>query len=247
MTLKYIRTFGFELEGGWNDPPPDAESLIGDGSVTARGSHWTGELPSPVFTALQCQDAFEYLEENYPHVVNSSCGLHVHLGFAEQFRNPIVGCLATTKYRNYLYGSIKRWANKANLDRQDAVLLSGRLQGLNSYCSRPVPSDFLIGKSVSRYHGINLSALNKHGTVEIRVLPAFQESCDAKAAIWTVLWATDRWLRLRMTELDKRPEPIAGIFIDEEPDPLVETLAPVVVETEPTTYEVVQTAPGGNI
>jgi len=47
-----VATWGVELEGGWDESPPDVARMKGDGSVTAQGRYRGGaEMASPVFSS----------------------------------------------------------------------------------------------------------------------------------------------------------------------------------------------------
>jgi hypothetical protein len=63
----------------------------------------------------------------------------------------------------------------------------------------------LKGGSIDRYKAVNFEALNKHNTVEIRVLPMFQSHRLAVGAVSTVLSATDNFLSLAFASSNANP------------------------------------------
>lgn len=245
-SLSHVKAFGFELEGGWDQEPPERHRLVRDGSVTATGAFYVGELPSPVFATSieQLVEASTFLEDNYPDHVAESCGLHVHMSFGPH-KNGALGSLAVEPYQKYLYGRIAAWAKEKKVQSR---ALWDRLAGQNNYCRLGLMPSALITRANlhNRYFGVNLQSIWKHGTVEIRVLPAFRKPETAFAAIWRVLTTTERWLALNMTALVKRPEILEAVASGEDDDEEQDTVS-VAVPAEPLLEELVQTAPGGNL
>lgn len=189
---RYVNKFGVELEGGWDSPPPDRERLRGDGSVVGvSGQFFVGECTSRPFDDLSV--GLAWIENNYPDKRGQSCGLHVHMSFTPHIK--AVSFLAdSVEYWDHLEQELSTWGKQRNVKSRH---FWARLRGENDMCSvggRWRAPTVLKGGSVDRYRAVNFEALNKHGTVEIRVLPMFQSHRLAVGAVSTVLSATDNYL-----------------------------------------------------
>jgi hypothetical protein len=189
---RYVNKFGIELEGGWDSPPPDRERLRGDASVINVGGHfYVGECTSLPFDDLSV--GLAWIENNYPDKRGQSCGLHVHMSFKPHLK--AVSFLAdSVEYWEHLHQELSTWGKQRNVKSR---LFWGRLRGENDMCSvgRSWHAPHVLkGQSIDRYRAVNFDSLNKHGTVEIRVLPMFQSKQLAVGAVSTVLSATDNYL-----------------------------------------------------
>src|SRR5688572_24618845 len=84
-----VTMIGIELEGGWMKVPDNAR-VIRDGSVVfdpyvVPGGNLPriiGELPS---LPMPVEKFPEWVTKFYPSHVNESCGMHVHMSFANAF------------------------------------------------------------------------------------------------------------------------------------------------------------------
>lgn len=189
---RYVDYFGIELEGGWDEYPPARDQLRRDGSVDCDGRTYVGECTSDPFQTLA--DGLHWIEQNYPDHRSQSCGLHVHMSFSPQ--KLCVSYLADSEdYWFALRQDLETWGKQRNVKRQSFY---SRLKGENSYCSTgdwKVDSEQpLRDRGAERYKAVNFASLNKHGTVEIRVLPMFSSASLAVGAVSTVLAATDNYL-----------------------------------------------------
>lgn len=189
--MKYLKAWGIELEGGWDDEPFDADLLREDGSVRVRGDYYSyGEIPSPPFSSWPA--TVRFVRSNYPDHVGASCGMHVHMSFNN------IGCYSCLmdsdgEYQKHLLGAIWAWKEKHRIRSTSFVQ---RLKGMNQYCADGWEPDGVKGEiNTSRYKIINWRAYNRHGTVEVRVLPMFRNAKRALSAIKRVLAATELYLR----------------------------------------------------
>lgn len=207
---RYVDRFGVELEGGWDEYPPARDRLRQDSSVDARGRVYVGECTSRPFTNFE--EGMLWIESNYPQHRALTCGLHVHMSF-----NPhplCVGYLADSEaYWLSLRRDLETWGKQRNVQRRDFY---SRLRGENSYCrsdpGRWEAEDALKGWDTERYQAVNFHALQRHGTIEIRVLPMFSSAKLAAAAVGRVLTATDNYLSQCFSD------PVLNEPIEEEAD-----------------------------
>src|SRR5262245_27699334 len=86
-----IYRVGIELEGGWKALPRGSDHLHNDSSVRFNPTEvgrskieMIGELPSPPL-AVGDEDSpifwKTWVRKFYPHAVNFTCGMHVHMSF----------------------------------------------------------------------------------------------------------------------------------------------------------------------
>jgi len=102
----------------------------------------------------------------------------------------------STAYWLALKADLEGWGKQRNVKRKDFY---SRLRGENSYCRTEEDWEqqsrwALKGEESERYRAVNFASLNKHGTIEIRVLPMFSSAKLAVGAVSTVLTATDNYL-----------------------------------------------------
>jgi len=190
-TLRNVKKFGIELEGGWDTAPRDHRLYKGDSSVRVPGSWRVGEIVSPILTTWQ--EGSDFLLVNYPDHTGASCGLHVHMSFADSLG-------AENAYRVALLadnvafqtGLLGRLSEVAKSLKVTSKAFWERLNGENSYC-RPEWSERNV-RSQDRYRAVNFCSYNRHGTVEIRVLPMFSKRQISARMVREVLTFTDSYL-----------------------------------------------------
>lgn len=124
-----------------------------------------------------------FVKRNYPDVVNASCGMHVHASFNNFiYMSGMLEC--ATEICDGLESAYTAWG-KAELNRKEWSRMKGRLEGHNSYCRKGHNAVSITGAhrypgyveepyvDDDRYHWLNFESLEKHGTIECRMLPAF--------------------------------------------------------------------------
>jgi len=197
MELRNIKKFGIELEGGWDMAPRDARLFKNDSSVNVPGRWKVGEIVSPILTDWQAGS--DFLLVNYPDHTGTSCGLHVHMSFGDAAANAFnVGRIADSRaYQDGLLTTLRELA--AELKVTSKAFYS-RIDGENTYCrptwhnGRPLETE--------RYRAVNFAAYNRHGTIEIRVLPMFSKRQISVRMVRRVLSYTDRYLSALPAETD---------------------------------------------
>lgn len=108
---------------------------------------------------------------NYPHAVNETCGLHVHVGLNRLNYSRLM----ERPFFDLFYQRMERFARSLG-EEPGAGLLLDRLAGNNRYCRR----NFVPERQVfmqEHYGEARYAALNfcygRHGTLECRVFPCF--------------------------------------------------------------------------
>lgn len=164
--MKYIKKIGVELEGGWNSPPPTKTYHDGSVNVSASIVGETCSLPSSL------RKAKAWIKENYPVVVDSSCGLHFHFSFRN---NLSYSRLMTENFHNLFLCEVEKWG------KEKEILSSSpfwdRLYDRNKYCRKkfiPDAQSVLKEKREERYAHLNY-CYALHKTLEIRLFPMFKK------------------------------------------------------------------------
>lgn len=229
---QHVAKWGVELEGAWNHEPADSRRLVDDCSVRCCGSYRSGaEYRSRILRTWSA--TCTAVRENYPDVVDGSCGMHVHMSF--HHREEIVFLGDSERYQDYLLMKLRRWGVRAAIKNPH---FWSRLEGRNSFCQLSWNPRRLVdpGCGDDRYRVVNFSAFHRHGTVEVRVLPMFRNREIALNAIRVVLSATDRYLD-RYSSLGRGCFSRVSMPLSKL-EPLVEELFGT-VPSEPETIEVV--------
>jgi hypothetical protein len=170
----------------------------------------TGEFIS---NPLRARELPSWVYANYPDATDESCGLHVHVSFKHRLiysrlmdipRNPKLyqdaepwthKRMRENDFASYLLSSLYRWGKRAKVPEED---FWSRITGGNSRYCGTVDID-PIGQSLPEPSGSRYRALNycyaRHGTLEIRVLPAFRSRQRARAGVAFLLRAIERFAR----------------------------------------------------
>jgi hypothetical protein len=182
-----IDRIGIELEGGWEDYPPDWKGkvvhIIQDLSIDGRTlptdkrleeTH-VGEVVSP---PLSLDEWRGWLSAMYPNGVNITCGLHVHLSFTKKRDYSMI---MSKSFERKVLGGAGTLARMKELPKDH--YLWARLKGNSPFASFMIlPKEQVKVKEKrigmrARYAAFN-HCFSMHGTVEYRVLPMFPEGAD---------------------------------------------------------------------
>ena len=112
---------------------------------------------------LRVNEVKDFILDNYPSEVNSSCGLHCHLNFKNGKKD--YNIISTEKFYNYFLSEIENWALNRNINQGSRFWK--RLKGCQ-YAKREFNADIQIKEGSDRYTHINY-CYRKHKTVEIRL------------------------------------------------------------------------------
>jgi hypothetical protein len=203
-TRNRVRRIGIELEGGWTKLPPGTK-LTHDGSVVFQPDELVppiggpvikmgGELPSP---PLEMEMWMAWMKQFYPHKVNATCGMHVHLSFRTALTYQR---LMTASYPATLIAYVTAWAKDEKLDKTHP--LWPRLRGESEYCQHIFSADDQVrstGKDHDRHRrGHRYSVVNycygRHSTLECRLLPMMTTVEQSISAIQNVIDITNAYL-----------------------------------------------------
>ena len=135
----------------------------GDGSENVDG-----EMVSP---PLNAEDLPQWTRENYPEETNNTCGAHQHTSFKRMKYYSIVMCKG---FQEYMHIGLMAWARHTGIREGSAFYK--RMNGDVHWCKKMYDAYQQIqtsDKDDCRYRIINY-CWRLHGTMEVRVLPAFQ-------------------------------------------------------------------------
>lgn len=195
-----IEKIGYELEGGWVKIPIGAQ-IDRDGSVFARpelGRDDMGRVKQVAPDGVKCSIGEVQLgpmipaglagsiKKYYPQIVDSTCGLHVHMSFATA---KLYGMLMDgPEYQNSVFKYLMKWAESEGFPADHHIW--PRLKGENEYCQKKfwpekqikARKDFDHGRVGNRYTGISYR-WQYTKTIECRILPMFEDYKQAIRAI----------------------------------------------------------------
>lgn len=207
-------TIGIELEGGW-ECTPNSEKMIysmhEDGSVdldedpcgecegcdnsnrcenNGSNCNYIGELVSPV---LKLSEWEEWVRYCYPDEFNSSCGTHIHIGLnnTSAYEN-----LCCEEFNDYFLRELKAWGKRSKITNTN---FWSRINGDNTMCATIFSGREQIRVQDDNYPDCRYRMLNfqynKHGTVEVRILPVFRNVEVEIKAINAVIRIINSWLK----------------------------------------------------
>lgn len=168
-----------------------------DGSVGSHGA----ELASPPMTLEDLPDFLRIVERVRwaGAVVNSSCGLHIHVDAADFDARRIIN-LVNLVYaqESRLYAALRVEDSRADeyaqpLDDHLAdVIRRSALRAVADAAHSPFSPNAVLRNIVghanySRYYGLNFCALRHHGTIEFRYFNATLDPAEITAYVHLVL------------------------------------------------------------
>jgi len=134
-----------------------------------RGGNRDGEMVSP---PLETRELTQWIRDNTPVRTNNTCGSHRHRSLK---RMKYYSILMNKSFMEYLINRLRVWGNKVGVRKGSALFK--RLDGDVHWCKAMYDGYNQInteGKEDCRYRTVNY-CWKLHSTVEIRVLPAFQD------------------------------------------------------------------------
>lgn len=156
-------------------------------------SYKSGEIPSP---PLEPKDVEKWVTDYYPHKVNETCGLHVHMSFKSALR---YSRLMVPEYPATVIMELTRWAQEERLPSSHPFW--ARISGKSQFCKLEFYPDEQAIKAKdhnqngigNRYTVINY-CFRSHSTIECRVLPMFDDASQSFRAIKRLLDITSAFL-----------------------------------------------------
>lgn len=152
---------------GYTHQTTDWWKIVRDGSVNNKGTEdGSGlELVSPILKGIkgleQVKLAVKTLKEAGAKV-DSSCGLHIHLGTngftIERFRRVLRFYTTHTEDINSMMDESRRYSTYCGPWRADSLELAENARSMSA----------LVRAQGDRYRSVNLEAFPRHGTIEFR-------------------------------------------------------------------------------
>jgi hypothetical protein len=225
--LKHRRILlvGVELEGGWDhepDWPITPDGSVGDfpwrtcecfffdnrtrcnnlrceqcpphkAGCKAKGPKELGELRSE---PLRLRPLLKWVDKYYPPYTNSTCGLHVHLSVHSMLD---YARLTDPEFNDHFQKYMRLWGKRAvPKDRE----FWRRFEGKNTYCKARFKPIEQLEDYEDRYTQLNYCAYRKHETLEVRLLPAFEDKAVAMNAILAVVRCAETYLQKHWKRAD---------------------------------------------
>jgi len=147
------------MNNDYNDCAMDCECECSC-ECNCESNNEVGEVASG---KLKVNEVKDFILDNYPNEVNSSCGLHIHLSTKNGKKDYNV--ISTEKFYNYFLFEIENWALNRKIN--EGSRFWKRLKGCQ-YAKREFNADIQIKEGSDRYTHINY-CYNRHKTVEIRL------------------------------------------------------------------------------
>lgn len=226
-----INLVGVELEGGWTKlqgelkPARDGSVFQHgfnplDANITARLKH-VGEIPLPPLSVREFPTTMKLY---YPHYVDQSCGMHVHLSTTKAFAYQRLMINRPYSYPGTIIEYIKRWAVREKLELKHPIW--SRLRGESEYCqhlfqadeqAKTANKDFDHHRPGHRYTVVHF-CWGRYKTVECRLLPMMQDAEQGVRAVQEVINITNAFLAA-----SKEREPrLRSSVVEEADDYIVE-------------------------
>lgn len=187
-----VALVGVELEGGWKELPKGVHTVERDSSVfndrAPAGVVAIGELPiGPAVPAA----IPTLMRRNYPHKINSTCGMHVHVSFETLFH---YGILMVPEFQETVFKYLTLWAKDQKNTKGDPLFKSDhyiweRLSGENKYCKKEFWPDAQVTvkrKEFTRNAGHRYTAIHycgRYNTIECRILPMMNTPAHGVSAV----------------------------------------------------------------
>lgn len=199
-----IARMGVELEGGWLTLPegckePEADTSVFKDPITRLQKIPTGfkvgELAlGPMQPAFMRRAVTKY----YPHKVDHTCGLHVHMGFETLYQYSLLA--DSPAYQETVIEYLSRWGKEEGLGERHP--LWARLKGDSVYCQKKfwpqaqmeqTRKDHDKERYGHRYTMIHY-CWGRYQTVECRLLPMMDTSVQAVRVVKRLLDITNAYL-----------------------------------------------------
>lgn len=177
------------------------------------GALQIGEIPSPVLSTRESNDLYwiPWIKRFYPSDINDTCGLHVHMSFAQPFTYQR---LMVPEFPATILSGINLWAEEKKFDPKHPIW--PRLQGKSEYCqhtfyadeqSKQVDKDYDHHRVGNRY-SVVVYRWARHQSIEIRLLPMFPTVDLAIESIQELIRITNLFL----LATKKREEKISAVY-----------------------------------
>ena len=153
-----------------------------------------GEIASE---KLRINEVEDFILNNYPDEVNSTCGLHIHMSFKNDKKDYSI--LATKEFYNFFLSEIETWANNRKINKDSRFYK--RLEGVQ-YSKREFLAENQLNPNSDysdRYAHLNF-CYNKHRTLEIRVGNMFDKKEISVEYVHAVIDIVNYYLSVNNTK-----------------------------------------------
>jgi hypothetical protein len=218
MITENIKSIGIELEGGINsDDLRKLKNFVKENNLNdyfSYGYDYSVNVENKDYYNIEIRfwhndlnvffKFIEYIFNECKFKQNSTCGNHIHLKFIDDEK-----ALSVFSYRKawkMFLDEYKKYANSF-VDGKMLNKYLGRLD--NRYCLAKYNTKIVISqlrhyeKDSSRYRAINLNSYNVNETIEIRILPYFSNSNEAKKSISWLIKTIDKIYNIRKSIMKK--------------------------------------------
>lgn len=174
-----ITRVGIELEGAWTKVPTgrmehDSSVVVGR-KAGDPGFAYVGEVVSG---PMQPAKIPFWLKKNYPYRVNDTCGLHMHMELESIGKYNI---LTAPEFQETVLEYFDKWAKNEKLPKTHPIWT--RILGNSIFCQKEWWPDEQIRPNRKDYdkerHGHRYTVIcycfGRHGTIECRLLPMFDD------------------------------------------------------------------------
>lgn len=219
-----IAAASVELEGGFSSKLTYELSDAGipvrhDGSVGRFTDRcpYRGEISN---SPASIDGVLNFIHKYYPTEVNDTCGMHLHVSFDNKLDYMR---LMTKTFYSYFLKEIEAWAKAEGIPENDRFW--SRFRGDVHYTGRVwAPELQLLGHDLPNGEGSRYAILNfcwgKHGTLECRLMPMFEDKERSKRAIKAIVDIYEKYLTTH-----KPREPNYKIdVVDDSPEVLTEEI-----------------------
>jgi hypothetical protein len=186
---------GVEIEGRFFHVG-DVETEVRRSGATSCGDSSIRDGFTPDCYSLEIQtkpgtvvEQLRQLSKFYPDEADASCGMHIHVSFAD---SGSISTLVSSEFMEYFTRRWEAWGRAQGLS--DHSQFFRRLRGENDYCVPNEEDDFESPYDSDRYRQLNFRAWNEHQTVECRLLPMFRQARLAYSALVELVSIYEDWL-----------------------------------------------------
>jgi hypothetical protein len=209
-----IRSIGLEVEGGWmTKRKVKRDSSVFANKIPTKDNlipPTVGEIVSKPFVVITPKQRIQFgqwkrwLSRHYPHIVDETCGLHVHLKPRTTWQYALcVTPVYQDVIRLALFGLMETWYKQNRLSSVMRYRMAARLHGKNRFCLHEFHAEWQMTQTRHVYqredghHRYTMVAYpyKLHGTIEIRVLPMFEDVKLAQEAISLLVRRTSQFIR----------------------------------------------------
>lgn len=212
---------GVELEGAWKTLPPMTR-LEGDGSVykdpltgqkKPPNGHVTGEYPIGPIQPIAMP---RFMKKYYPHQVNDTCGMHVHMSFESVWHYAL---LMVPEYQDTVIEYLTRWAKKENFSPTHHIY--SRLNGKSIFCQNKFwPDAQIVSQKDHNQERIGhrytiVHYCGRQMTIEVRVLPMMETAEQGIRGVRQVIDITNACLAVLGRKKEKTDRSLIDISQNE--------------------------------